>query len=67
MTEKRYVIAIVLFFITYILLLIITKYRAYTAFISAVIFVVFGALPINKIVGSVDWNALLIGAQCKSQ
>jgi Na+/H+ antiporter NhaD/arsenite permease-like protein len=53
-------IAIALFVLTYALLLIFPKVRAYIALASASTFVLFGILPISKVFTTVDWNVLLM-------
>lgn len=52
--------AIILFILTYILLLTFSKIRAYIAIASASIFVILGILPIEKIWSAVDWNVILM-------
>lgn len=52
--------AIILFAITYCLLLIFPKIRAYIALASAVLFVVFRILPLNQIIPAVQWNVILM-------
>jgi Na+/H+ antiporter NhaD/arsenite permease-like protein len=52
--------ALVLFLLTYVLLLALPKYRAYIALASAALFVVFGILPPNKVFFSVDWNVIMM-------
>lgn len=52
--------ALILFAITYVLMLTFSKYRPYIALGSALIFIVTGMLPLNKIWGSIDWNVLLM-------
>ncbi len=52
--------AIILFVITYILMLTLGKYRTYVALISAAVFIISGMLPLNKIFGSIDFNVLLM-------
>lgn len=52
--------ALVLFLLTYALLLIFSKYRAYIALISAAIFVILGILPANEVPGTVDWNVIMM-------
>lgn len=52
--------ALVLFGITYILLLALPKWRAYIASMSAAFFLVSGILPINKLLPSIDWNVLMM-------
>lgn len=53
-------LALALFLLTYILLLLVPKYRAYIALASAVLFVVLGILPVNKVFFAVDWNVILM-------
>ena len=52
--------AIILFVITYILMLTLAKYRTYVALTSAAVFIISGMLPLNKIFGSIDFNVLLM-------
>ena len=52
--------AIILFAVTYALMLAFGKYRAYIALGSAAIFIVSGMLPLNQIIGSIDFNVLLM-------
>ncbi|TAH69460.1 MAG: arsenic transporter [Anaerolineaceae bacterium] len=52
--------AIILFVLTYILLLSFPKIRAYIALASATIFVVLGILPLDQIVTAIDWNVILM-------
>src|SRR5450830_1653575 len=54
------VIAIILFAVTYVLLLVFPKYRAYIALISAAIFVLAGILPVQNVFGAVDWNVIMM-------
>ncbi|HBN83597.1 MAG TPA: arsenic transporter [Clostridiales bacterium] len=51
---------IILFALTYLLLLAIPKRRALIAVSSAVIFVVLGILPISKVFATIDWNVILM-------
>jgi len=53
-------LAIILFAVTYVLLLVFPKYRAYIALVSAGIFVVSGILPIQNVFGAVDWNVIMM-------
>lgn len=53
-------IAIVLFALTYLALLVFPKIRAYIALVSAAIFVILGILPLNQVLGTVDWNVILM-------
>lgn len=52
--------AIILFALTYILMLIFTKYRPYIALASGVVFIVSGMLPIGNLLGEIDFNVLLM-------
>lgn len=54
------IIAIALFVLTYVLLLIFPKVRAYIALASAAIFVALGILPVGKVFTTVDWNVILM-------
>lgn len=52
--------AITLFAVTYILMLVFSKYRPYIALGSALIFVSTGMLPLDKIFSAIDFNVLLM-------
>ena len=52
--------AIILFAATYVLMLTYSKYPPYIALASGVIFIVSGMLPLNQIIGSLDFNVLLM-------
>lgn len=53
-------LAILLFAITYVLMLSFSKYRPYIALTSGVIFIITGMLPLGKILPSLDFNVLLM-------
>ncbi len=53
-------IALALFAVTYVLMLVFSKYRPYIALASGLIFVVTGMLPIGKLFGSIDFNVILM-------
>lgn len=53
-------LAIILFAVTYVLMLVFSKYRPYIALTSGLIFILTGMLPIGDIVGSIDFNVLLM-------
>lgn len=53
-------IAIILFFLTYALMLIFGNYKHIIAFVSAVVFVLFGFLPLENVIDSIDFNVLLM-------
>jgi Na+/H+ antiporter NhaD/arsenite permease-like protein len=52
--------ALVIFIATYVLLLVLPKYRAYIALVSAALFVVLGILPIDQVLSSIDWNVIMM-------
>ena len=52
--------AIVLFILTYVLLLSLPKHRAKIALATATIFVALGILPFSKVFTTVDWNVILM-------
>lgn len=52
--------ALVIFILTYVLLLTFSKYRAYIALASAALFVILGILPAEKVLSSIDWNVLMM-------
>ncbi len=52
--------ALALFAVTYVLMLVFSKYRPYIALASALVFIVTGMLPIEKVIGAIDFNVLLM-------
>jgi len=52
--------AIVLFALTYVLMLAFSKYRPYIALGSALIFIVSGMLPLGDVLPSLDFNVILM-------
>ena len=52
--------AIVLFAVTYVLMLAFGKYRTYIALGSAAIFIISGMLPFDQVFSSIDFNVLLM-------
>lgn len=52
--------ALSLFVITYVLMLVFSKYRPYIALGSALIFIVTGMLPVANVFGAIDFNVLLM-------
>lgn len=52
--------AIVLFIVTYILLLSVPKYRAHIAVLSAAIFIALGIMPLDKVLGTINWNVIFM-------
>lgn len=54
------IFCIVIFVITYALMLIFPKYRPYIALGSGLLFIITGMLPISKVLGVIDFNVLLM-------
>ena len=52
--------AIILFAVTYVLMLTFSKYRPYIALASAAVFIISGMLPIDQIWPNIDMNVLLM-------
>ena len=52
--------AIILFAVTYLLLLAVPKYRAYIALAFATAFVVLGILPPENVLSAIDWNVIFM-------
>ncbi len=52
--------AIILFAVTYVLMLIFGKYRPYIALVSGVVFIATGMLPLGNVLGELDFNVLLM-------
>jgi Na+/H+ antiporter NhaD/arsenite permease-like protein len=54
------ILAIVIFAVTYVLMLALPKCRAYVALASAVLFVVLGIISPIKAIMAIDWNVLMM-------
>ncbi len=54
------IFAIILFAITYVAMLVFSKYRPYIALGSGLIFIISGMLPLENILGEIDFNVLLM-------
>ena len=52
--------ALILFAVTYVLMLVFSKYRPFIALASGLIFMVTGMLPAGEILSSIDFNVLLM-------
>lgn len=52
--------AIIIFAVTYVLMLMFGKYRPWIALASGVVFILLGMLPIGDILGELDFNVLLM-------
>lgn len=60
MFDFKFIIAVVIFALTYVLLMTLPKFRAYIALGSAILYLSIGILPIGKFFSSIDWNVLLM-------
>lgn len=54
------IFALILFALTYVLILAFGNYRTYIALGSGVLFVVTGMLSLNNVIGAIDFNVLLM-------
>lgn len=52
--------SIIIFALTYVLMLTFSKYRPYIAIASGLVFIVSGILPLDNIFGSIDFNVILM-------
>ena len=52
--------ALIVFILTYVLMISLPKYRPYVALGSAAIFIASGLVPIGEFVGAIDWNVLMM-------
>ncbi len=52
--------ALILFAVTYVLMLIFSKYRPYIALASGAIFIISGMLPLKNVFGAIDFNVILM-------
>lgn len=52
--------AIILFAVTYVLMLTFSKYRPYIALASGLVFILTSMLPIGNVLGELDFNVLLM-------
>lgn len=53
-------VALALFAVTYVLMLVFSKYRPYIALASGLIFIVSGMLPLKSVLGAIDFNVILM-------
>jgi Na+/H+ antiporter NhaD/arsenite permease-like protein len=53
-------LALGIFLATYVLLLALPKYRAYVALFSAMLYIALHYIPLNEILGTLDWNVLMM-------
>ena len=54
------IFSLVLFAITYVLMLAFSKHRTVIALCSAAVFIISGMLPLDKVLGAIDFNVLLM-------
>ena len=52
--------AIILFAITYVLILVFGKYRTYIALFSGLLFILSGMLPAREVLSAIDFNVILM-------
>ena len=53
-------IALILFIITYALMIALSEKRPYVALVSAILYVVLGIMPVGQILTEIDWNVLMM-------
>ena len=53
-------LAIILFVLTYALLIIFGRWRPWIAAGSALVFILLGILPLKQVFGAIDWNILMM-------
>lgn len=53
-------VPLVLFLLTYVLMIALPNHRHWIALASAVLFLLLGILPVSSLAGAVDWNILLM-------
>ena len=54
------VFALILFILTYVLMIALPKYRPWVAVTSAVIFLVAGIVPVQSLGSAIDFNVLMM-------
>lgn len=54
------IIALILFILMYILMIVFSEKREYVALLCALIYILIGVLPVSSIIGSIDFNVLLM-------
>lgn len=54
------ILGLIIFILTYVLMIAIPNYRAHVAVTSAVLFVILGLLPISEILPAIDFNVLMM-------
>src|SRR5690554_3872928 len=59
-SNNSILLPIILFILTYVLLLLFPKYRPYIALTTAAVFIVLKILPLGEVFGALDWNVLFM-------
>lgn len=54
------VTACIIFIVTYILMLSLDKYKHIIALVSGIVFILTGILPLQSVMGAIDFNVLLM-------
>jgi len=54
------IVALVLFAVTYVLLLALPRWRAWIALASGALFIALGILPVGDVASAIDWNVLMM-------
>jgi Na+/H+ antiporter NhaD/arsenite permease-like protein len=58
--DKMKTTALIIFVLTYVLLLGFSNYRHYVAICSGLLFVALGILPLEKVTEVIDWNVIMM-------
>ena len=54
------IVALVIFAVTYVLLLALPRWRAWIALASGALFIALGILPVGDVASAIDWNVLMM-------
>ena len=54
------IFALVLFLVTYVLMIVFPKYRPWVALTSAVVFLIAGIVPVREVPSAIDFNVLMM-------
>lgn len=58
--SQTMILALVIFLITYALMITLSKIRYLIAFTSAVVFIIIGIMPLGNVLEAIDWNVILM-------
>ena len=53
-------VALILFIITYVLMILLSDKRPFVALASAVLYVILGIMPAKNVFSAIDWNVLMM-------